>query len=361
MRITFFLFVSMLTNIVFAQHKIITLDLKTQDIKKKSLPFYIKDVKFENTVSDTVGLIETRKNNETILATFGNNKTKIVQNFLDNQYEQNKKGTPITLYIKKLTLSATKKGEFNYTDTFILSCTFNGMFENEMQTLYSFNAKNMFGTFEHADEVLANYITRALTSGIEKFKTSYELRKDWHQDYTGAKSENEKPIKTNISYNKINNTDSLACNSNYKLTWNDFQISKKESTDMGSARFILTYKVASEENNKQLKLDIYVNAFMNKNNSYKPKTIDEKWLMYQQGHFDICTAYGIKIYNEMKTFKYSLGEYKTELNKIYNDLYKEYVVLRKQYETETNIGSNEKENAKWRNKINVLLRENVKK
>lgn len=340
----------------YSQIKKTTLSLQPIEIKMKELSFSIQDVEISSFVSDTLGIISTRKGKETILAMMPEGKKNAIKTFLESQFIQNKKGTAIILEITKMGLTPVEKGHFNPKDLFQLECTFWGIINEEKTLLYNFKAKNEFGNFEDAPTVFGNYISRALVSGVEKFKESYDKKAEWHNEFQNASLQNQKPIKVNCVYNKIKQTDSIPCNFGNQIDWNMFQENKKENTDMGSAKFILTYKVESEETNKQLKLDIYVNAFLNKRTSWRPKNIQNNtWLEYQQGHFDICAVYGNQLFQKMKTYPYNLGTFKTELNTIYNTIYIEYTRIRKEYADATQNGNNENEIKKWRQKINKMI------
>lgn len=352
------IFILLASNYIHAQDKYIELKLDVNN-NKKSIPFFFKEVIFSSSVSDTLGIIATKKNKDNTYAVVKNNQSGGIYGFLSTQFEQNKKGTPVILEIKKLKLAPVESGIFNFKDTFQFQCEFSGILQNERVPLYTFNAKNPFGTFEDAENVMAGYITRALVSAVEKFKESYDRKAEWHHEYANESDAQQKPVKVNLIKNKFTGNDTLSCESGNKLTWDDFQENKKDNSGLGSAKFILTYQAVSEENSKHLKLDIYIKAFFNKRNSWKPQNLStDEWLSYQQGHFDICTAYGNKLYREMKVCKYSLGEYRAELNKVYNNVYSEYVKLRKQYDTETENGSNKSQVVIWRNRIDEMMKDN---
>lgn len=121
-----------------------------------------------------------------------------------------------------------------------------------------------------ADQVLANYISRALTSSILKFKASFENKKNGNKHLKTLKTNTRNLLKfVYITINPYRPIPFLQYKQ--KLTWNDFQELKwpsknitEENIKSGSAKFILTYKASSEESNKQIKLDIYIYAFFNK-------------------------------------------------------------------------------------------------
>ncbi len=340
----------------FAQIKKAEIHLTPIEIKKKDIPFYIDKVQFD-LKSDSVATIYSKEKKGNILFYLPTkNKEEVFISFIENQFNQNKDGAPILLVIKKLELTPIKKGEFNPKDIFQFECNFYKGKNDEQDLLYTFKAKNEFGTFEDVETVLNNYIVRAINSGIEQFKTSFNNRIDWQEDAQNGNAKNAKPIKVNCIYNKINSNDSVACATHKKIDWSMFQENKKAKNENGNAKFTLTYKAFSEETSKQLKLDIFVYAFLDKKLSWKPQNIqNSNWLEYQQGMYDLCSFYGLKLQKEMRNYQYSLGEFRTELNKIYNDIIHDYAAIRKEYIEETDNGTNVEKTKEWRVKIEKMI------
>lgn len=355
MKYIFFIISLFASSAILAQSKCVYINLKPQEIKKKDLPFYIKEIQFAKENSDTVALLSGRKKSETIYALWKKEKEKQVLEFINEQYHCDKKGVAIKIHIQSLNLIGSEKEKFNYTDTFKVKFVFLLQEDNNWNEIYNATAKNVFGTFEDPETVLNNYIVRAINTALENFKQSAAFQKS-DIDNNSSNEANKKPIKILASHNKLS-ADTIACTVGNKLNWQDFQVYKNDLAENGSAKFILTYQVSSEETAKQLKLDIHTKAFFNKRNSWRPKENDERWLQYQQGHYDICAAYGLKLYKAFKNYNYSLGMFKTELNKLYNEIYTEYTHMRKDYETETDSGKDSATMAIWRKKIDKLLLE----
>lgn len=355
MKNLLFIVLLFVTPAVFAQGKIVYIELKPHEIKKKDLPFYVKEISFAKENSDTVALLAGRKKNENIFAVWKYNKEQQVLDFINEQYKCDKKGVAINIQIQSLNLVGSEKNMFNYTDTFKVKLIFLRHEEGSWNEVYKFSAKNVFGTFEDPEKVLNNYIVRAINTSIENFKNSATFQKN-NSDINLENEANKKPIKILASHNKLN-ADTIPCTLGTKLTWQDFQVYKSDLSESGSAKFILTYQVGSEETAKHLKLDIYTKAFFNKRNSWRPKVTDEKWLQYQQGHYDICAVYGLKLHKVLKNYNFSLGMFKTEINILYNEIYTEYTHLRKDYETETSSGNDAIAMASWRKKIDKLIQE----
>ena len=223
MRLPIIICIVLMNCLLRAQNTVIQLSLPIQENKKKAIPFYFKEVTFSPDVSDTIGIIAVNKNKGIILASLQKNKSALVLHFLLNQFDEKKKGTAIQLQITKLKVAPMEAGTFTHKDTFQFQCKFYAYAENEKVALYSFNAKNPFGTFNDADKVMANYVTRALISSVEKFKDSFEKNRDWLKSGSEENNSEKKLIKIYPILNKISSPDSIACTYERKLNWNDFQ------------------------------------------------------------------------------------------------------------------------------------------
>lgn len=363
MRLTLVICILLFNHLLCAQNTVVTLKQSNEEYKKKPLPFYFKEVVVSDEISDTIGVLRTHKTRGNIFALLPKNKSIAILDFIRNQFFENKKGQSISLHITKLTLAPTEKDHFSPKDTFQFQCKFYADATNKKPELFSFKAKHPFGNFENDEVVLANYICRAVISAIEKFTDFHKKNGSWMLSDDMAANIDKKTIQVLLQQNNIKSPDSIPCTTSRILSWDDFQETpslnaqrNNDHTDLGSAKCILTYRVISEETNRYLKLEIFVNAFFYKKNSWKPKNKNPEWLAYQQGHFDLCAIFGNQLSQKMQNHMYSLGTYKTELNTIYNELNAEFVSLRKQYQSETQEGRDADQMSLWRKKIDVLLR-----
>lgn len=169
MRFNFFIVFLLFTPSLWGQNKLVELNLYSQEIKKKSVPYHFKEIIFSQNVSDTIGKLSAKKNKEFYWIALKNNKSQTVFDFLGKQFEQDNNSTDIIMEVTKLKLSPSEVGKFSFTDTFQFACTFFALLQNEKTSLYSFQAKNQFGNFENAALVMSNYISRALITAVENF------------------------------------------------------------------------------------------------------------------------------------------------------------------------------------------------
>ncbi|MBK7689594.1 MAG: hypothetical protein IPK62_05715 [Bacteroidetes bacterium] len=365
MRFPLIIGILLLHTCLIAQIKVITFNQAIQENNKKSLPFYFQEIVFSEEVSDTIGLLGIEKTKGNTYVHLPKSRSTTVIDFIHSQYAEKKNGAPISMHITKLKIAPNVINQFSPKDTFQFHCKFYAAHSNEKSELFSFNAKHPFGNFNNAEEILANYICRAITSSIEKFKDFYEKNASWMQTNTEPTNSDKKTIQVQLVQNKLTSPDSLACTLDRKLRWDDFQETPlpnkqppNDQTDLGSAKCILTYRVMAEETSKYLKLEIFVNAFFYKRNSWKPKNKSPEWLAYQQGHFDLCAIFGSQLSRKMKNHPYSLGTYKAELNALYNEVNTELIAMRKQYKSDTQEGKDVEQMVAWRKKIDGLRENN---
>jgi hypothetical protein len=331
-----------------------TIDLMLAHSETQGIPFYFNKVNFANTPNGLIGIAEVREQHKMIEFSFPADKENHVLNFLNKNYNGPKTGTPIALNILQLEIVPTHTGQTLPTDTFKFNCSFAANFGNGDETLYTFNAKNTMGLFENPKNILENYIARAIQMAVKKFSSEFKQHKDWNIQPKGTMAQ----IQVTCNHNKITNKlDSIACEKNFKLNETCYSLNLKEDAKGVQTRFMLTYKAETIESNNKIKLNIETFSFLAKNRSWiaANEKNKEAGFKQQQAHYDICTYYGLKLNKALREYPYTIGEYKTEMNKIYNEIYNEYLKMRKDYEDETK--NNPAKIVSWQQKIENLMKQ----
>jgi hypothetical protein len=333
--------------------KSIIINLAEQVAKKKSLPYKINTVEVKTTNKEQIGYAINRKNNDAVMTILPNIHDAIKE-FYDTHYQYADDGLPIDIIITQLEVKKVDTQPSIY-DTLKFACTFNMIQDKEQEALYEFSGKNLVGSFEKTDELMKNYIIRFLNTSIEKFTKAYEKNKHWQK----SDRESGPKVVKKVTLNQFYSADSIRCIYGYQLSTKDLNINKENKTSSpGHARMVLTYVAEAQEKNNSIQLTIHVKSFLDKNRSWiDVDKITEQWYPYQQGHFDITAAYGQKLKKAFEKKSFSAGEYKSELNKVYNDVYEEYVKLRKLYEDETMSGTITEKMTEWKRKIEKMNRE----
>jgi hypothetical protein len=343
------------TNTLLSQMQTHMLTPSDIGVEKKKLNVEIKKIQLKEGLSLEVGNIQWRSKIELIRVNIDKGHEDSVLNFIKRQFQQKSKGMDIVMLITECKIYPVEIGKCNTQDTFRFQCEF---YKNEVDAsnyLYMFKAKNLMGSFDKAENVMNNYYSRALLSAVNNFSTAIELHPEWF--ITDIK--NEKPIKTSVIFNAIKGKDTIACENNFHVSKSDFTLNEKDTSSRQIfTKVTLTYKIDATESNKELNLKIYPKAFFEKSRSWiKPNTDFETYKDYQQGIIDLCTIYGAKLNEALKNKSYSLGEYKSEINTAYNEVFGEYVQMRKDFKNETNEGQNIQKMKEWQQRIFLLMKE----
>lgn len=329
-----------------------TLTCQDIGIPPKDIPFRIDAVQISESVQPAVGLIQSRSSSKTQEVVLGKSPEKNIIEFLSKQLSYSNQ-PEIILVLTECRIAATEAGKSSVSDTFLFRCEFYKAPVNPENYLYTFKARNPMGSFDKAGDVVNNYYSRAILSAIDKFGISLSQHPEW----VSSGLEEQKPVKVSVTLNPMKSADSIGCKKGFLLKANDYQSNDKDtSTKTVFTKMTLTYQLSATESSKELNLKIYPKAFFHKSRSWFKSTAD--WglqLPYQQGIYDLCTAYGNKLAKAFKSANYSLGEYKSQINTIYNTVFNEYAEVRKTYQAETNEGMDLAQMALWRKKIDDLL------
>lgn len=315
-------------------------DIKLEaNTKPKSLPFQISSVQFTNQVSDTVGRYAYRKQETT--AVWAKEKQKLAEQFLRASFIQSDTVRRFILEISCLRIAPVKVAETSSNDTFQFACSFRSADFKQELALYTFTASTRFGHPSNAKAALGDYISQSLTTAVEKFRESFIENAAWSQLMHEEKTSASMPVRVNLIRNQLADNDSVACESDRQLSWDDFSLKQKmgktvsKLSDTGSGKYLLIYKVSAQETNDSILLTIHVKAFLHKANSWRPAGLpDSRWLVYQQGLYELCARYGYQLWNEIKNYPFSAGEYRSELNSIYNKINDEFLTKCRLYQSE---------------------------
>lgn len=347
-----FLTCILLGNMLHAQTH--TLSCHDIGIPPKDIPFRIDAVQFSATVSPTVGLIQSRSSSKSQEVVLGKSPERTITEFLSKQLSYSNQ-PEIIMVLTECRIAATEASKTSVSDTFLFRCEFYKEQVNPENYLYTFKARNPMGSFDKAGDVVNNYYSRAILSAIDKFGNSLSQHPEW----LSSGLEDQKPVKVSVSLNPMKSSDSVGCKKGFLLKASDYQPNDKDtSSKTVFTKMTLTYQLAAVESSKELNLKIYPKAFFHRSRSwFKPGADWGVQLPYHQGIYDLCTAYGNKLAKAFKAAKFSLGEYKSEINSIYNTVFNEYAELRKKYQAETKEGLDAEQMATWRKKIDDLLKE----
>jgi hypothetical protein len=141
--------------------------------------------------------------------------------------------------------------------------------------------------------------------------------------------------------------------SGHKLTWDDY----KGSTDAasGAAASTATY-LGIDYNFGPQGFTYKITCSFSKTRSWGLHKNDHI-LGHEQGHFDIAEVFARKLNKNMKSYKFNPDTYKTDLQKIYQDILDEKEKIQDLYDEETDHSIIMDKQAEWLKKIDQLLNE----
>lgn len=139
--------------------------------------------------------------------------------------------------------------------------------------------------------------------------------------------------------------DTIHWRANYKLKWEDFQGEPDNDSTLKTKAF------------STLKID-YTTIINDSEFSYKVFCIfykNESWvknksvylLQHEQGHFDIAEIFARELQEGFKNYKFNRTTVYTDLETIYNNIFKKYTSFDSLYDKETNHSLNKKEQVIW--------------
>jgi hypothetical protein len=144
---------------------------------------------------------------------------------------------------------------------------------------------------------------------------------------------------------------------NRPLTWADFQ-GKPDPNHFGGAvtasGFSFNSQIDYDDNKANLVIHVY--TFFSKERSWeKPNVSSDYHLTHEQHHFDITRLGAEKFVSELKKAHFTVDNYKTLINSIFNKVYKENNELQVQYDAETMNSIDTAKQLEWNRKITEEL------
>ena len=154
-------------------------------------------------------------------------------------------------------------------------------------------------------------------------------------------------------------SDTIYYNFNQQLTWEDFQ-GKPDMNHFGGAVTASGFAFDSEMNfdGKTLFIDINVYTYFSKNNSWKKRDINSAYhLVHEQHHFDITRLGAEQLIEELSKAKFTVDNYKSLTNSIFEKSYRENNQLQLQYDRETAHSLNVEKQNEWNSRIAAAIKE----
>jgi hypothetical protein len=139
----------------------------------------------------------------------------------------------------------------------------------------------------------------------------------------------------------------------HRLTWTDYKGKADPST--GAAASTATF-LGIDYTFSPKGLTYTITCSFSKTRSWGLHK-NEYILQHEQGHFDIAEIFARKLNMKMATYKFNKATYKTDLQKIYDDVVNEKEETQNAYDKETDHSIKKDKQAEWLKKIEKMLKE----
>lgn len=148
-------------------------------------------------------------------------------------------------------------------------------------------------------------------------------------------------------------SDTIYYNFNQPLTWNDFQGKVPGSVPWGAmtaSGFSFNSSMKEEDNNLEISVGIY--TFFTRHDSWKKPEVNSAYhLEHEQHHFDITRLGAVKLEDEIRKAHFTVNNYRTLLNSIFDRVYREEMVWQKEYDEQTQNSKDTAQQQQWNKKI----------
>ncbi len=330
----------------------IKIDLDQWKGKKESIPFDISSVQDNRTKPELIGSLQVGKNKSKNIL-FMKNSAIMIQEFVDKQFKKGKE-TTIRMEIEKLDIAEVVMKKKRRVSVFIFACKFYKENSTLTTPLYTFNARNTIPKKNALKMAITNYVGRAISAAILNFKKSYQKHPEWKKENINAPTVK---IDKSIYFNQFErNGDTIALDGTYKLKPADFAgIIGEEEQDHAYSYFMMTYRLEHIDETDKITLKVFPKVFFLRSKSWAKKSGTIDWLQHQQLLMDLAAYHGLQFKKALEERSFSAGYYKTEINRIYNEISMKYFNEMDQLQAETKFGSNRQKEELWKKKVDKYL------
>lgn len=147
------------------------------------------------------------------------------------------------------------------------------------------------------------------------------------------------------------NEELLNWNTGKRLVWEDYKSRPDTRSDAAAstATYLgINYSVSGTS------LSYKISCSFSKDRSWGRYKTDYI-LSHEQGHFDITEIFARKLNKRISEYKFDKTNFKTDLQKIYQDILDEKEQFQNQYDDETDFSRNKDKQAEWLIKISKML------
>ncbi len=156
-----------------------------------------------------------------------------------------------------------------------------------------------------------------------------------------------------VSYPVKQDNSLIDWNAGRRLTWNDFRANPDKNFPVAA---LTSTNIKIDFGYYNETLQYHIRCRFDKNKSWG-RVRNDYILSHEQAHFDIAEIYARKLNKVLQSYKPNEDNLSKEVNKIYDNIMKEYYDEQEAYDTETNFSINHAKQEEWFKKINIELKD----
>ena len=146
------------------------------------------------------------------------------------------------------------------------------------------------------------------------------------------------------------------------LVWNDFQakpVETSEAAAITNAGFGVKLAFRSIESSAQLLIN--VNCSFSRKDSWVKKNYKTDYILnHEQKHFDIAYIHTVQFMNKLRKAQFTVSNYATVIEKIYNETTGEMTKMQNDYDGETSHSRIAEKQSEWDAKVSKQLAASLK-
>lgn len=351
MKIKIFAIISLIfcSLLSVAQNRYI-LDLKAQKWEFKPTVFYID--KIIDNRQDKKNAGEALSDGKIVPIFFPQSMEEDLMKFLDNSLEKDSTAIPLTLSVEKFYLKETgtlsdHKASFSFQVKI-----YKEKGEQRFQ-LYESSGNPYFtmrGPFPNPHE----------KNVVSALKSTLNLFNDWinkNSDIPYLVNSVKVTFDSELKYSNYEKGDTISWKEDYKLNWNDFKGSARNSSYMAESNCIFTYRAEPEIKDRVLNLHVRLNACFDRLSSWVRLGQEKPALLeHEQLHFDICELYIRLLKKKISEATLDPLTFDTQIQPIFNQVWSDYQAEQQKYDDETEHGIVKDKQQWWVESVREKLR-----
>ncbi|HEY2582947.1 MAG TPA: hypothetical protein VGI43_14125 [Mucilaginibacter sp.] len=280
-----------------------------------------------------------------------------VKQFIDRNLPRNTALRSVVIGLKKFTVTETALAGGRVEGHVALVMTFYLKQEDDEPSeiglhLADYNGSAVYNRPAGPPQEIEPTLRHLLESGLNYLNT-------WMDRQANNNIKLAKSVKISFTdYLEKTEGDTIYYSTNRPLTWADFQ-SKVENSRYDAEIFAsIGYDERTEVIKGVVNITMAVKVFVPKSACWaKEGSRNDYTLNHEQRHFEIAKIASEHLKQKLKTETLPVGNFDGPINMDYLDTYREMDELQKQYDNETNHGSNRSEQQRWNERIDKELKQ----